>query len=326
MSWLLASTALVALAPAGAASRAASRDARAIPRASSDSATTDSTTRVEMRNVDFVVDPDITLHIHRLRGTMRSKRGGPVVFDDKESFVLHLASAEVGLTGSDLTALLNKYVFAYPGAPLTDLRITVARSDIVQTGYLHKVVALPFTIHAVLSVTPDGRIRIHPTRTDILGLHVDGLMRGLGLSLDKLVDMRKAHGASVRGNDIYLTPDSILPPPTIEGRVTAVRIDGGEVVQTFGGDADSAAPSLVLPDTTAPNFMFYRGGTLRFGKLLMLDAEMQIVDMNPADPFRFDLSRYNAQLVAGYSRTLPDLGLEVYMRDVDKLPTAVARR
>jgi hypothetical protein len=46
---------------------------------------------------------------------------------------------------------------------------------------------------------------------------------------------------------------------------------------------------------------------------------MQITDLDPEEVFRFDLSRYNAQLVAGYERTLADGGLEVWMRDVDKL-------
>ena len=65
--------------------------------------------------------------------------------------------------------------------------------------------------------------------------------------------------------------------------------------------------------------MDFTVGTLRIGRLLMLDAEMQIVDLDPSDVFRFDLARYNAQLVAGYERTLADGGLEVWMRDVDKL-------
>ena len=71
----------------------------------------DSTTQVLMRNVNFYVDPDVVLHIHALRGTMTSRNGGPIVFDDKRSFVIHVADAEVGLTGKDLSALLNKYVF-----------------------------------------------------------------------------------------------------------------------------------------------------------------------------------------------------------------------
>jgi hypothetical protein len=68
--------------------------------------------------------------------------------------------------------------------------------------------------------------------------------------------------------------------------------------------------------------MFYKGGTLHFGKLLMLDAEMEIVDRRPSGFFDFDLDRYKEQLVAGYSRTLPDLGLEVYMLGLDKLASA----
>ena len=287
-------------------------------------ATSDAPTQVEMRNVDFYVDPEIVLHIHRFRGTIRSKTGGPVMFDDKRSLVIHLATGEVGLTASDITTLLNKYVFAYKGAPLSKLRVTIAGSQIVLTGTLHKVATLPFTIRAEVSATPDGHIRMHPVQTKIIGIGVTRLMHGLGMSLQKLIDLSKARGASAKGNDIYLAPDSILPPPTIEGHVTAVRIVGNEMVQTFGGEGTPA--QLSIPDPSQRNFMFYRGGTLRFGKLLMLDAEMQIVDLDPADPFKFNLDQYNAQLIAGYSRTLPDLGLEVYMRDIDKVKQSPSAR
>lgn len=53
----------------------------------------------------------------------------------------------------------------------------------------------------------------------------------------------------------------------------------------------------------------------------MLDAEMQIVDLDPGDSFRFDSDRYQPQLVAGYLRMLPAGALEVNMRDIDKIPT-----
>lgn len=270
-----------------------------------------------MRNVDFYVDPQIPLRIRRLSGTMRSRIGGPVMFDDKRSFVIAVDAAEVGLTGPDLSLLLNKYVFNYAGAPLRNLRVSISGSQIVQKGTLHKVASMPFEIRATLSATPDGRIRIHPTRTEILGLHVDGLMRGLGLPLDKVIDLRRAKGASVSGNDIFLSPNVILPPPEIEGRVTGVRTEGDQVVMTFG--SPTTPPLIPVPDSSARNYMYYKGGTLKFGKLMMLDADMFITDLDPSDPFRFDLDRYQQQLVAGYSRTLASGGLEVWMRDIDKL-------
>ena len=104
--------------------------------------------------------------------------------------------------------------------------------------------------------------------------------------------------------------------------VTAIRVDGDELVQTFG--TIGAKPPLLPPDTAAGAYMFYKGGTLRFGKLLMLDAEMQVVDLRPSGFFDFSLDRYKEQLVAGYQRTLPDKGLAVYMLGLDKLSSASA--
>lgn len=278
----------------------------------------DTIAHVHMQNVDFYVDPQIPLNIRRLNGTMRAKAGGPVVFDDKKSFIIHLDDAEVGLTPPALSQLLNKYVFNYPGSPLKRITVSIAGRQIVQKGILHKVADLPFEITASLSVTPDGKIRVHPTRTEILGLHVDQLMNGLGLTLEKIIDLKKAKGASVKGNDIFLDPAAILPPPTMEGVMTSVAVEGNFVVQRFGSPVASAP----APDATQQNYMFYKGGSIRFGRLLMTDAELQIVDLDPADPFKFDLDRYLGQLVAGYSRTNATGGLEAFMRDIDKLGKA----
>ena len=277
-------------------------------------------TRVSMRHVDFYVDTNVVLHIRHLDGTMRSKAGGPILFDDKGSFIIAIDTAEVGLTGIDLSVILNKYVFGYEGSPLSHLHLRTEGDHVVLTGRMHKVITMNFEITSTMDVTNQGQIRIHPTKTKIVGLNGEKLMKFLGLSLEKLLDLKGANGATVRENDIFLDPAKLLPPPTIEGRVAAVRVDGDEVVQLFGGsERHTRAHVLVPPDRKAPNYMYYKGGTLRFGRLLMLDAEMQIVDLDPQDAFRFDLARYNAQLVAGYERTLADGGLEVWMRDVDKL-------
>lgn len=308
---------LLALSIGARAAPPASREPR--PKAVID-APADTVTSVQMQNVDFYVDPQIPLHITRLSGTMMSRTRGPVMFDDKRSFVIRVTAAEAGLTGPALSTLLNKYVFNYPGSPITNLRVTVSGNEIIQKGTLHKVGALPFEIRASLSVTPDGRIRLHPTRTEIIGLHVDRLMNGLGLPLSKIIDLSKAKGATVSGNDIFLSPTAVIPPPEIQGHVTAVRVENNLVIMTFGSPAST--PMMAVPDTSAHNYMYYKGGTLQFGKLMMLDADMFITDLDPADPFHFDLDRYKPQLVAGYSRTLQSGGLEVWMRDIDKIGKA----
>jgi hypothetical protein len=282
----------------------------------------DTITQVSMRNINFYLIPNGALRIRHMRGTIRSLKGGPVVFDDKNSFVIHLTYAEIGLTGTDITTLMNDYIFAYPGAPLKRLHVHTSGSQVVQTGIMHKILDIPFSITADVSVTPEGLIRLHPVKTEILGVDGDKLMRAFGLSLQKILDLSKAKGVTVKGNDLFLDPVRILPPPAIEGRATAIRVDGDQLVQTFGTVAE--ATPLPQPDTAAASFMFFKGGTLHFGKLLMLDAEMEIVDLRPTGFFNFDLDTYKDQLVAGYERTLPDLGLEVYMLGLDKLSNGKA--
>jgi len=282
-----------------------------------------SPTKAEFRNVDFHVGSGIVLRIHFLRGRMRSKSPGePVDFDHKDSFVIDIQSAEVGLTMADLDHLMNGYVFAYRGAPLRNLHFATQGAQLVQRGILHKVVDIPFQITASMSVTPTGRIRIHPTAIRIFDVDGEGLMQALGITLQRLLDVRQAKGVGVEGNDLLLNPDSLLPPPAITGRVTEVRIARGQVVQIFGDTAAwvaSHVQPLVPLDSAAPNYMRFQGGTLRFGKLFMVQADMEIIDVQPGDAFDFSIDEYNRQLVAGYSRNTPAKGLKVYMPDLDKV-------
>ena len=78
--------------------------------------------------------------------------------------------------------------------------------------------------------------------------------------------------------------------------------------------------------------MRYRGGTLRFGKLTMTNADMDLIDADPRDPFDFSQPEYIKQLVAGYSKNTPSGGLRVFMPDyndagkTDLRPTATTGR
>ncbi len=113
---------------------------------------------------------------------------------------------------------------------------------------MHKVVDLPFEITSEVAVTPQGLIRLHPVKTRILGIDGAGLMRAFGLSLEKILDLKKAKGVTVKGNDLFLDPTALLPPPAIEGRVTSIKVEGNELVQTFGTAAASTPLSPpILP-------------------------------------------------------------------------------
>jgi hypothetical protein len=122
----------------------------------------------------------------------------------------------------------------------------------------------------------------------------------------------------VQKDDLILDPSRMLPAPIMKGHVTAVRIEGDRMIEIFGTPPSAAAP--------ARNYMKFTGGIIRFGKLTMHDADLSLIDAAPQDPFEFSLDRYKEQLVAGYSKTTPSFGLEVFMPDITKLARQQPRR
>jgi hypothetical protein len=189
---------------------------------------------------------------------------------------------------------------------------------------MHKVIDIPFEMTATLNVTDSGEIRIHPTVMKICGLDGKGLLRAVNLRLEDLLDLSGGKGARVEGNDLILNPLEILPPPRIAGRLTAIRVQGDRIVQVFG-DADRPDPEPLTPSVAAANFVYFRGGSLRFGKLYMVQTDLEAIDTDASDPFDFYLDYYHSQLVSGYHVTSKDYGLVAYMPDFDDLGTAKGR-
>jgi hypothetical protein len=176
-----------------------------------------------------------------------------------------------------------------------------------------------------LTLTPDGELRLHPSSIKAVGVGVGGLMRFLGLHVEKLVKLKGARGVRIEKDDFFLSPADLLPPPLVKGHVGAAEVTDSAIVLTFQPQGRAAVRPLLVPDPKPTNYMYYRGGVLRFGKLTMHDADLLIQDAEPEDPFDFFLDQYNAQLVAGYSKNTPDHGLIVTMPDYRKTPPLPAK-
>ncbi len=274
---------------------------------------------LQMQNVNLHLDKLIVLEVRRLRGQMVPLADGkPVILDDLNSFVTRISSAEIAMSTAVLSDLLNKYVFAYPDAPLKQIVVTFENGRIKQRGVMHKGVDMPFEVEGTIDVTASGQIRFHADKVRSAHIPFKGLMHLLGEDLSKLIKVRSDRGLTLDGDDILLNPTGILPPPRIEGRLTAVRIEGDRIVQTF----ESGAAKALVPPLKARNYIYHRGGVLRFGKLTMTDADLEIIDQSPRTPFDFSLPDYSRQLVAGYSKNTAAQGLIVFMPDW----TAIAQR
>ena len=276
--------------------------------------------QLEMKNVRLHVDDGIVLDVTRLRGVMVARNEGAApVFDDQRSYILHLQTGEMSMDMASLQNLMNRHVFAYQGSPLKDVTVEPDGQRLRMKGKLHKGITIPFSTIASVSTTADGRMRMHVESMKAVGVPTKGLLDLFGLKLDDVLDIKKRRGVDVQDNDIVLSPGQILPPPEIVGRLTRVSVQGNRLVQTFDDPAMGRPAPLKRPSPAARNYVYFGGGTITFGKLTMRDADLQLIDADPADPFDFFPARYSAQLVAGYSKNTPAKGLKTYMPDFDDL-------
>ena len=266
---------------------------------------------IDMRNVHLRVAADAALDISWLHGTLRPTHPGQVpVFDDPSSFSMAIEDAELSTDAASLTALVNR-AFDFKGSNLSNLRVSFDGPLLVQRGTLKKGVSVPFTVTASVSVTPEGLLRVHQEKVKTAGVPAAGLMHLFGIELDSLVHANPARGIRVEKDDLLLDPSKMLPPPATSGHLLRAVVRDNRLVQTFGRGAAGRPRS-------GGNYIWFRGGSIRFGKLTMSDADLQLIDMHPADPFDFYSAKYDVQLVAGYSRNTPQHGLRTYMPDYSR--------
>src|SRR5690349_8720579 len=270
---------------------------------------------VQMRNVMYHYQDNVAVHILRLGGALVPAHEGSIpVFDDKNSFQLHIDAAEMTVTPQAMANVLNSYVFTAKDAPVKDVELSIDKDRLKVKGKLHQKGDVSFETESSLSVTNDGKIRLHAEKVRALHLPVKGLMDLFGVEIADLIKTGKVRGVKAEKDDLILDPVEILPAPHITGRLTAIKLEDGNIVQTFG-----APQSYHWANVQARNYMAYRGNKLQFGKLTMSDTDMVLIDPDPADPFDFYLDHYKEQLMAGYSKTTSDFGLRVMMVDYNKL-------
>jgi hypothetical protein len=273
-----------------------------------------------MQGVDFHVAPHVVLHVTQLRGqAVATHSDQPVSFDDRRSFFIRVASSDADVALADLGHLLNDYVFAYSGAPIFDLRLSSDGERLVIRGKLHKGGDVPFEILGILSTTTAGEIRIHASSIRVARVPAGGLLKLVGLRLDRVLNLSGSRGARAAGNDILLDVEHILPPPEIHGHLASVRVAGDQIRLIFLDAALTALAGVPVLPEPATNYLYFRGGTIRIGKLFMVHSDLEIVDETPGDFLDFDIDQYNRQLVAGYVKNTAAHGLIVHMPDLHTL-------
>jgi hypothetical protein len=276
--------------------------------------------QVQMRNVTYHYADNVAVQIRRLGGELLPTKGEFPVFDDKNSFALHVVAAEMAISADNMANVLNQYVFARKDSPIKNVSVKIVNGRLQIKGKLHNKGDVSFETESSLSATQDGKIRMHAEKVKALHLPVKGFMDLFGIEIADLIKAGRVNGIRAEKDDLIFDPSQALPPPHITGQVTQVRLEGNNIVQVFGSPG-----SYKWVQAPAQNYMAYRRNRLKFGKLIMQDTDMVLIDPDPRDPFDFYLDHYQEQLTAGYTKITPQFGLRVFMVDYNKLKRAAQK-
>jgi hypothetical protein len=269
--------------------------------------------------VDLRLFEDATIHVTRLAGTASSLRPGePVKLDDNNAYTIEVEGAEARIGWSDLSAILNEYTFAFDGAPVDDLTIDREededqRDQVELKGDLKSALGLRFEIEGRPEVTPDGRIRIRTTSVQALDIPVEGLMHALGLDAADLMGNLEERGLAFEGDDLILDASLAFPPPRMRGRVVAVSVGEAGLSITLGDPGAAPRPGRA-------NHLWFRGGTIRIGRMIQTEADLRILDDDPRDAFDFFPGQMNSQLAAGYAKMSVEGALTMFVPDYGDIP------
>ncbi len=275
------------------------------------------------RNVIYRVDEEITVGMPNLNADIQVyQENQPFIPANREDYLVRIHTGDLIIEQDALAKIFNKYELNYPGCPLSNLSIEAKNGKLKMSGTMRKGIPLPFEMEGSLRPNGSGQVVLTPDTVKSAGIPVKGLMNLIGLEVASLMNSRPNGGMKIDGNDIIIYPDRLLPAPAIAGFVSGVRIEAGKVIMVFDDQVRRDIPSL--PEPWAPNWILMKGGNVLINNHLILDATLQMVDLNPKDPMNFCMALYREQVQAGMTVGSPD-GTIAYIPDVYDMNTPLPR-
>ncbi len=237
--------------------------------------------------------------------------------DQPDSFYLYVLNGDVSLKFSVLEEIFNDTVFRYQGSPLRKIRLSFVKAGdepgIRLEGEMKLGIWIGFQMDCKIRVEKN-RILLVPVRISALGLpFVKGALDLIRLHLETLLPIPKGRGAELEGSVVVIDPFRLFRSPAIAGKLHSAKVEESGVIVGFQNAIKPIPPTS--SSGVSKNFIFLWKGNVQFGKLIMRDANILMVDSNPKNLFDFYLAKYERSLVRGRARIREDRSVQVEMPD-----------
>lgn len=272
-------------------------------------------TYMKLSNLHFRLTDEINMDVKELIGEAIPKnKSGIVNFDDVNSFRIDILSGEAFVRTEIMEYIFNNYVFNYDGSPLKNQKMEFIEDEengkpmmkLRLSGDMKLVMWLGFEMIGKMYLDREKMLMvIEAERIKSLGNpYTKTLLDTVGLNMEKLLPIPSGRGLTMVGNKILVEPFKIFPPPQIGGYISDMRVKKEGLQLFFSSKTRIQFPPL--PVRNVKNYLFLYQGDVKFGKLMMVDARLQMVDSSQKNDFDFYLKKYQIPLAAGYSKIMPD--------------------
>jgi hypothetical protein len=258
---------------------------------------------IRLENVRFMWSDRVYIDATNLAVRAVPVVGTTVDFDDLDSFVMRMQRSDVRLSVQVLEGMLNESVFNYPESKLRDIKLSFREDDgerkLHMKGKVNVVAWVPFSMDMHLGLDrKTNTIVVDGSHFKILGfLSVTKLIKLEPFQLEHILSMPPNQSLLVHSNQLRIKPFGLFPPPRVNGTMTEVKVEGNTLRIEFGGAA------IPAPESRAPNYVYLKGGSSKFGNFRMEATDILLVDRDPSDPFSFSLQ--------GYRQMVPRSTIEV---------------
>ncbi|MBV6492623.1 MAG: hypothetical protein LDLANPLL_00619 [Turneriella sp.] len=281
-------------------------------------------TYMKLANLHFRLTDEISMQVKELIGESIPKGNIPFVnFDDVNSFRIDILSGEAFVKTGIMEYIFNNMVFNYDGSPLKNMKMQFFDEEengkkvkkLRLNGDMKLVVWLGFEMTGKMYLDREKTLMvIEAERIKSMGNpYTKGILDTVGLDMEKLLPVPTGRGITMRGNKIIVEPFKIFPPPQISGYISDMRLHDDGLQLFFSSKTKVNFPPL--PVRNVKNYLYLYKGDVKFGKLTMVDARLQMVDMSQKNDFDFYLKRYQLPLAAGYSKIMGDGAVVAYIPD-----------
>ncbi|HRP68785.1 MAG TPA: hypothetical protein PLY93_04580 [Turneriella sp.] len=281
-------------------------------------------TFMKLSNLHFRLTDDISMNVKELIGEAIPKGGVPFVnFDDVNSFRIDILSGEAFVKTEIMEYIFNNMVFNYDGSPLKNMKMQFFDDDedgkkvkkLRLTGDMKLVMWISFEMTGKMYLDREKTLMvIEAERIKSLGNpYTKGILDAVGLNMEKLLPVPTGRGVTMIGNKIIVEPFKIFPPPQIGGYISDMRLHNDGLQLFFSSKTKVNFPPL--PVRNVKNYLYLYRGDVKFGKLTMVDARLQMVDMSQQNDFDFYLKKYQLPLAVGYSKIMSDGSVVAHIPD-----------